>query len=64
MSGHADPLDFYTRAERGRKFLADRFNCQQDQPKSIVDSYLSDVRRRYAIKSKSGLEQLVTVRVR
>jgi hypothetical protein len=60
----ADPLDFYTRAERGRKLLAEKFNRQEDQPKAIVDSCLTDMRRRYAIESMPGLEQLVTVRVR
>lgn len=60
----ADPLDFYTRAERGRKFISDKFNRQQDQPKAIVDSCLTDLRRRYAIESMPCLEQLVTVRVR
>ncbi|MCX7041656.1 MAG: hypothetical protein NT117_03000 [Gammaproteobacteria bacterium] len=59
----ADPLDFYTRAERGRKFLAGRFKRHEDQPKAIVDNCLTDVRRRYATESVPGLEQLVTVRV-
>lgn len=60
----ADPLDFYTRAERGRKFLAERFNRQQNPSKSIVDNCLTDMRRRYAIDSMPGLERLVTGRVR
>lgn len=60
----ADPLDFYTRAERGRKYLAERFNRHEDQPKAIVDNCLTDMRRRYAIESVPGLEQLVTLRVR
>lgn len=60
----ADPLDFHTRAERGRKLIAMRFNRPQDQPQSIVDNCLADVRHRYAIESMPGLEQLGTVRLR
>ena len=43
----ADPLDFYTRAEKGRRFLATRFNSPLGQPPDIVvDRYLSHVARR------------------
>lgn len=44
----ADPLDFYTRAERGRRFLAVRLNPYQiETPKFLVEQYLSDVSRKY-----------------
>lgn len=43
----ADPLDFYTRAERGRRFLATRFNAPMGQPPDVVvDRCLSHVSRR------------------
>ena len=43
----ADPLDFYTRAERGRKFLASRLNRYVDESRGIVDNALTDMRQRY-----------------
>jgi len=44
----ADPLDFYTRAERGRRFLAGRLNPYPiETPKFLVEQYLSDVSRKY-----------------
>lgn len=43
----ADPLDFYTRAEKGRKFLASRLNRYVDESRDIVDNALTDMRRRY-----------------
>lgn len=43
----ADPLDFYTRAEKGRRFLATHFNSSMGQPPDVVvDRYLSHVARR------------------
>lgn len=45
----ADPLDFYTRAERGRRILASRLNPHPiETPKFLVEQYLSDVSRRSA----------------
>jgi hypothetical protein len=42
----ADPLDFYTRAERGRRFQASRLTLRSPQPQSsAVVHYLSDARR-------------------
>lgn len=44
----ADPLDFYTRAERGRRFVAARLNPYPvETPKFLVEQYLSDVSRKY-----------------
>lgn len=40
-------MDFYTRAEKGRKFLASRLNRYVDQSIDIVDNALTDMRRRY-----------------
>lgn len=43
----ADPLDFYTRAEKGRRFLASRFHSPLGQPPDVVvDRCLSHVSRR------------------
>ena len=40
----ADPLDFYTRAEKGRRFLASQFNAPMGQPPDVVvNRYLNDV---------------------
>jgi hypothetical protein len=32
----ADPLDFYTRAEKGRKFLAGRFSANAAKPAPVA----------------------------
>lgn len=32
----ADPLDFYTRAEKGRQFLASRLNRYTDEPQQKI----------------------------
>jgi hypothetical protein len=42
----ADPLDFYTRAERGRKFQTTQFGPRTIKPAEIVSQYLNDVRRK------------------
>jgi hypothetical protein len=32
----ADPLSFYTRAEKGRQFLASRLNKHMDEPQQAI----------------------------
>jgi len=41
----ADPLDFYTRAEKGRKFQTSQLNARSLQARDIVSRYLSEVGR-------------------
>ena len=54
----ADPLDYYSRAERGRKFLESRcFSQASRPPRNYVDQYLSDVSRRYAADGFPGTGQ-------
>jgi hypothetical protein len=51
----ADPLDFYTRAEKGRRFLASRLNPYVvETPKFLVEQYLSDVSRKYSPEATQG----------
>lgn len=45
----ADPLDFYTRAERGRRFQASRLNIGSRQPAQVVAQCLSNVGIRNAL---------------
>lgn len=60
----ADPLDFYTRAERGRRFLASRLNPYPiETPKFLVQQYLSDVSRK-AASEPTKAEAFVLQRVR
>lgn len=60
----ADPLDFYTRAERGRRFLAARLNPYPvETPKFLVEQYLSDVARKPA-SEPTKVEAYVLQRVR
>ena len=56
----ADPLDFYTRAEKGRRFLASRLNRYVDQSRDIVDNALTDMRRKY----RDALPEDETIRLR
>ena len=43
----ADPLTFYSRAEKGRRWLEGRFTSPVNQPTQVfVDDYLSDLMRR------------------
>ena len=43
----ADPLTFYSRAEKGRRWLEGRFTSPVNQPTQVfVDHYLSDLMRR------------------
>lgn len=52
----ADPLDFYTRAEKGRRFIAAHLNPYVTQaPRAIVDQYLSDVSRNTLPKQSQPL---------
>lgn len=56
----ADPLDFYTRAERGRRFLASRLNPYPvETPSFLVAQYLSDVSRKYAPEVKQDSEYVL-----
>jgi hypothetical protein len=41
----ADPLDFYTRAERGRRFQVRQLNAGAIKPEEIVSHYLSQAAR-------------------
>lgn len=51
----ADPLDFYTRAEKGRRFLASRLNPYLvETPKFLVEQYLSDVCRKFSPDAMQG----------
>lgn len=52
----ADPLDFYTRAEKGRQFMADRLNPYRDQaprPTPVRPARLEVVARRHESVSSS-----------
>ncbi len=42
----ADPLDFYTRAEKGRKFQTSQLNSRLTRAEEFVSHYLSGVGRR------------------
>lgn len=43
----ADPLTFYSRAERGRRWLEGRFTSPVNQPTQLfVEHYLGDLMRR------------------
>jgi hypothetical protein len=43
----ADPLSFYCRAEKGRRWLEGRFNLPINQPTQVfVEHYLGDLMRR------------------
>jgi hypothetical protein len=41
----ADPLDFYTRAEKGRKFQTSRLNAGPARAQAIVERCLGDIGR-------------------
>lgn len=56
----ADPLDFYTRAERGRRFMAGRLNPYPiETPKFLVEQYLSDVSRKYTANETREMAYIV-----
>jgi len=47
----ADPLSFYIRAEKGRRWMEGRFNLPINQPTQVfVERYLSDVMRRQWVR--------------
>lgn len=55
----ADPLDFYTRAEKGRQFLASRLNPYRDQaprPTPVRPARLEVVARRGDAKTSSAAQ--------
>lgn len=44
----ADPLSFYSRAEKGRRWLEGRFNQPENQPTQLfVEQYLGDLHRQW-----------------
>jgi hypothetical protein len=47
----ADPLSFYCRAEKGRRWLEGRFTLPMNQPTQVfVDNYLGDLMRRQWVR--------------
>lgn len=47
----ADPLTFYSRAEKGRRWMEGRFTHTINQPTQVfVDRYLTDVLRRQSVR--------------
>ena len=48
----ADPLDFYTRAERGRKFQTSQLNNRFTRAEEIVSRYLSGVATRVPVLAR------------
>lgn len=56
----ADPLDFYTRAEKGRRFQASRLNIRSRQPSQVVAQCLSNV----GIKNALPLQHHPLMRLR
>jgi len=48
----ADPLDFYTRAEKGRRWQASQFVPRILQAEELVSRYLSNVGRKTPVHNK------------
>jgi hypothetical protein len=48
----ADPLDFYTRAEKGRRWQTSQFAARATKAEEIVSRYLSDVGRKLPIRGQ------------
>lgn len=47
----ADPITFYSRAEKGRRWMEGRFTHTINQPTQVfVDRYLTDVLRRESLR--------------
>jgi hypothetical protein len=49
----ADPLDFYTRAERGRRWQTSQFDPRTIGAEEIVSRYLNDAGRKLAPRSRA-----------